>query len=120
MKIKSNAAFNSLFYDYKRSAKRKNLDFLLSEDEFKLLVDSNCYYCDRPPQREYKRSHVKNIYIYNGIDRLDNDRGYVSGNCVSCCWLHNNMKRDMNYNEFINEIRIIYHNLEKQGVGKSG
>lgn len=23
---------------------------------------------------------------YNGVDRKDNAKGYVTGNCLPCCW----------------------------------
>lgn len=40
-------------------------------------------------------------YFYNGIDRKDNDIGYVIENCVSCCDECNKAKRNMLYEKWI-------------------
>jgi hypothetical protein len=30
--------------------------------------------------------------VYNGIDRIDNTKGYTSGNCLACCIRCNKLK----------------------------
>ena len=47
-------------------------------------------------------------FLYNGIDRKDNNIGYIIENCVSCCGICNRMKMDMSYDDFLNHIRLIY------------
>lgn len=39
--------------------------------------------------------------IYNGIDRIDNAKGYTIENSVTCCKRCNFAKRNMSYDEFI-------------------
>jgi len=36
-----------------------------------------------------------------GLDRLDNNIGYVEGNCVPCCWSCNMMKGTLTGEQFI-------------------
>ena len=36
-------------------------------------------------------------YLYNGIDRKDNYKGYVIDNCLPCCTICNKSKRDLDY-----------------------
>ncbi len=40
------------------------------------------------------------IYV-NGIDRVDNERGYLTDNTVPCCWECNDMKATSTAEEFI-------------------
>jgi len=48
----------------------------------------------------------------NGIDRVDNSCGYVTNNIEPCCRTCNFMKKDLNYDIFINKLIDIYHNNE--------
>jgi len=82
-----------MIYDYKKHAKKLDVEYRLTKDEFEVLVNGNCYYCDGLPK--------------NGIDRLDPSRGYISDNCVSCCKICNWMKRKMDYEEFIDHVKKI-------------
>lgn len=46
-------------------------------------------------------------YAYNGIDRMDNSKGYVDGNVLPCCSICNHAKHVMNYDDFISWINRI-------------
>lgn len=46
--------------------------------------------------------------VYNGIDRVDNSKGYIKGNCVSCCSICNTMKLSLNLEDFKEHINKIY------------
>ena len=48
-------------------------------------------------------------YVYNGVDRVDNERGYSLENCVPCCKFCNRMKRDLGKKEFLEHIKNIYN-----------
>lgn len=99
------AAFNELLYTYMKRAKKKDLSFELSEQEFRQLTSSNCHYCDVKPLQNSNRKHAgmkrkdklrfKVEYIYNGIDRINSDKGYFLQNCVSCCGSCNTIKSDI-------------------------
>jgi hypothetical protein len=41
------------------------------------------------------------VYVYNGIDRLDSSKGYVLENCVPCCSEINWAKRVMSFEDFV-------------------
>ena len=47
-------------------------------------------------------------YIYNGVDRKDNNLGYTIDNCVPCCHRCNSMKSNLSYQNFIQHISNIY------------
>jgi hypothetical protein len=96
------AAFNSLFLAYKNCARFRNLEFLLTLDEFKKLTKGNCKYCGVEPAQSWKGSSMKcSPYIYNGVDRTKNEQGYISSNTVSCCQICNQAKHNMKLNDFI-------------------
>jgi len=58
-----------------------------------------------------KTKAKRSIYIYNGIDRVDNSLGYVKENCKSCCFRCNKIKRDMSLEEFEQFLIKAYENV---------
>lgn len=99
---------NRVYSNYKRKAHLRNHEFSLSWDEFKALITSNCYYCNRAPHQELKRLKTKKVQImYNGIDRFDPNVGYISGNCVSCCYYCNHAKADLTFDQWKIQLKRI-------------
>lgn len=93
------SAWNDLYNDYVQSAKSRNLDFKLSTAEFFAIVKLPCFYCGSAPSSQKKcRSSVA---VYNGIDRLDNSKGYVHRNVAACCRICNQWKKAMDMDDFI-------------------
>lgn len=91
----------SLLGHYKITARKRNIPFELSEDEFRKLIFMDCHYCGSPPSQVMKDRHRPEGSIrYNGIDRQDNSIGYVEHNCVSCCKTCNRAKDVMDVHEF--------------------
>jgi 5-methylcytosine-specific restriction endonuclease McrA len=76
---------------YQRSAKKKGLEFALSDAEFERLTNANCTYCDQPTTRTHR----------NGIDRVDSTRGYVADNCATCCGQCNIAKKKLARDQFV-------------------
>ena len=101
-------------YKYKNygfGAKKRNLEFILTINEFEKLIFNNCYYCNSKPNNIFKIKFKRNkdaICYYNGIDRIDNKVGYIITNCISCCSICNFMKSKMLQNEFLLHIEKIY------------
>lgn len=95
--------------NYKQSAKRHKRDFFLSRDEFVAIITSDCYYCGLRPNTEKKAPNTfDKSFLYNGIDRVDNLKGYTLENCVPCCTKCNFFKRDIHQEEFLEMIKNIY------------
>ena len=101
---------NQLFLLYKHSAKRRKINFDLSYNDFKNLVSDNCYYCDNEPKQIHAPGTYREIK-YNGIDRVDNNKGYIKSNCVSCCKICNSAKLCMSQQEFFNWIKRVYEKM---------
>jgi len=107
---KGEAAFNILFGDLKRSAERRKHTWALSEEDVRQLTSQPCYYCGREPQqsRIVRRRGVNGDYLCNGIDRVDNSKGYSKDNVVPCCSKCNVAKHTMTREEFLSWISSVY------------
>lgn len=113
---KDNSAFNGLYNSYKFKAKERGLSFELTKETFKNYTKLNCFYCNGTPSNSYKQvAGSGGIYIYNGIDRIDNKLGYTENNAVSCCGTCNHAKAQLTYDEFIRMVIKIHNNLKLKG-----
>jgi hypothetical protein len=116
LKPKGESGFNRLLRIYKKVSYNYGREFSLSKEQFKLLVDGNCFYCGQKPSKSIKgNTYTKNNwaeYPYNGIDRKDNDKGYSLDNCISCCFICNRAKNNMKFEDFCEYIkRVAKHNI---------
>jgi hypothetical protein len=102
------ANFNILFSSYKNSAKKRGLEFSLSENEFRDITSRDCSYCGRKPEQYFKGNFKNGFYFHNGIDRRNNARGYTLENTVSCCKRCNYGKHTMGEKEFLEWINQVY------------
>lgn len=102
----SEAAFNITVNSYRHNARVRGLDWSLDSDLATPLLTSPCHYCGAEPSSiKISQSGRGDPFVRNGIDRVNNARGYVDGNVVTCCSTCNYAKRDMEYGEFIAWIR---------------
>lgn len=81
----------------KASAKTREIQYALSDDEALSMFNLPCYYC----------GDIEKV----GIDRIDSNRGYETDNCLPCCSMCNYMKRTYSKQEFLNQCKKIsgYH-----------
>jgi hypothetical protein len=104
------SAKNTYFLSYKKSSQKRKIAFLLSKKQFEKLITQNCYFCNAKPSLIRKANHISKDYvIVNGIDRLDNSKGYELKNCVSCCSFCNYAKKELSQTEFLDKISEIFH-----------
>ena len=83
---------------YTIRASNKNLEFILSKDEFDALKCQPCYLCG-------KQSNSQHL---NGVDRVDNNKGYTLDNVKSCCGGCNYMKKNYILEDVFNKFMDIY------------
>jgi hypothetical protein len=114
VKVKYWSRYNHLYWSHKQMVKRRNLKSNLSLDNFKELVDWNCYYCWREDWRNILRFWKYKQYIYNymWIDRIDPNKWYIEWNCVSCCKHCNYFKAELDIKEFKNNIIRLYNHID--------
>lgn len=116
MKDKSLSSKNNIYYRYQKGAKDRNIPFSLNYDELINMVRQNCFYCGEKPSICFKVASGIEGFICNGIDRLDNNKGYESGNVVPCCKQCNRAKLKRNQEEFMVWIKKSYFHM---GLDKS-
>ncbi len=101
-------SFNELYGGYKHDALARNLAFEIDRDTFRSLIKSNCTYCGAVPAQIFKRDLA---LPYNGVDRVDNSLGYVTGNVTPCCGSCNSRKRTDSVEDFLAWVDRVYkHN----------
>ena len=106
-RISEDSGRNALFSRYKRAAKKRNINFELTKEKFFYLTKQNCFYCGDEPKQTVGKCVGTGVYIYNGIDRKDNNLGYEINNCVACCWQCNLAKNKLSLEEWYTWIERI-------------
>lgn len=102
---------------YKRNATRRGHIFDLTFDRFCFYIVQPCFYCGETLSNCYKQRGEGREFRYNGIDRLDNTKGYEEGNVVSCCGQCNRAKGTLSKDDFIAWIkRVSNWSFNSQGV----
>ena len=88
------------YNSYKCDANRRNKkEWNLTLEEFERIIKQPCAYCGEKGENGLV-----------GVDRLDNNKGYVKGNVIPCCAVCNHMKWTMSKEEFIAKCRKIVKN----------
>lgn len=101
---------NLAFYQLKKGAEKRGLAVSLTKEDFLLLSQKSCSYCGGSPKSKLSHSHMHGFFIYNGIDRIDNSKGYHLENCTTCCIICNRMKSAYALDFFLDHISKIYEN----------
>lgn len=82
LKPSGKAGLRILFKMYRIRATKKRIDFALSKRQFHKLTSQSCHYCGVKPfvyQLSNRSGTIWGNYPYNGIDRIDNAKGYSEG-----------------------------------------
>ena len=98
---KHRKTLNGQFHEYKKSAKKRGIQFELTQTECEPFFNSSCYFCN-------------DSYDGLGMDRLNNTIGYKLNNIVPCCYRCNIMKHTSTEDEFIKQIEKILNNLKNK------
>jgi len=102
----TDALINRLFDTRKRAAGHRGIPWELTREEVAQLAPLNCRYCGQEPQAIVKSGNRQ--MKYNGIDRVDNSRGYVSVMLVPCCFICNRAKSTRSEADFVAWIKQVF------------
>lgn len=91
-------AKNVDYNHYKLSAIKRKKEFEINMNQFESIISGNCYICGKQNSENHK----------NGIDRIDNNRGYLLNNCKVCCCECNLMKNDFDLDTIYSKMIDIY------------
>lgn len=91
--------YKDVYREYVKKSKEREINFELSLEGASKLFNQNCTYCNRPPSNLRKRDSGIEVY-YQGLDRVNNNLGYITSNVVPCCKYCNSFKSNRNLKEF--------------------
>lgn len=96
--------------------RKRSIPFELSFDEFVRIKEQNCTYCGVPPSQVKQAYGANGNWICNGIDRIDSNIGYISGNCTACCEPCNQAKNNRTVAHFVEHARRIVDHQSRQEI----
>ena len=88
--------------NYIRPSKNKNLEFTITEQDFASIAINPCFYCGTMEKIMVDGKMVERGF--NGLDRMDQTRGYIWDNCVSACKMCNRMKKSLHIDVFLKRV----------------
>lgn len=109
------AAKNNIYSNYKKAAKKRGYEFLLSKEEFIELISGACHYCGTIGSLASSAAAHKD-FRHNGVDRVDNSIGYLKENTVSCCAACNRSKGVLGLEAWAEWLRVL---IEHQQINKT-
>lgn len=105
--------FNEIFRSYQSHARERGNEWALARDEFRSIIIRDCVYCGTCPSQGRDRKISNGKFNYNGIDRIDNTKGYIPGNVAPCCRSCNTAKNAMPIDEFYDWIARVYERRDQ-------
>lgn len=101
--------YNKRIAAYISKAKKHGLEWNLTYEDCVCLFSLSCTYCGIASSNHvtYKGEEK----FYNGIDRIDSNKGYTKDNVTTACVTCNKAKNDLSLEEFINWIARIHLRL---------
>jgi hypothetical protein len=125
---KNNTPYEAKMGTAKIIYKHRYSDGDLSFEDFLLLANKQCHYCGEFPTRIFnpykikygntKLSEDNGHFIYNGLDRIDNNLLHSKNNVVPCCWNCNAAKRNLHIDDFMKWIMQITKFNKDKLIGK--
>lgn len=102
-------ALTHIMNGYKAHTIQRGQEFTIDRATFLRLIKKDCYWCGSKPNNKLKGSvifHLKGQdhsdyeFLYNGLDRIDNTKGYTEDNVNPCCYVCNRARNNMLFEEF--------------------
>lgn len=104
------------FNRYKERAKSKNRKFKLSFQIFKDLALAPCAYCGGLAEEGMLHKFYGQEFRVNGVDRIDNSKGYEKDNVITACTYCNFAKSDSTLGEWSRWIKRVHEKLPTLGL----
>lgn len=124
--VKGGSGLNRLFISYRVRAKKRKIFWGLTKRNFETTTSQDCFYCGAPPKMTFTSTGLKgqpenewSTYKYNGLDRVDNTKGYKLDNVVAACAQCNKAKQDRSATEFLDWVVSLYQRFTEGKLGYS-
>lgn len=101
-------SFRRVYRRYKLRAAKKKIPFNIPQQLFREIGEQCCVYCGAEPSVSPSHATEHNgAWAWNGLDRIDNGKGYIIGNVQPCCSTCNRIKSDMSESTFLDHLTRI-------------
>lgn len=115
-KLVEESGLQHILNGYVQAARQRKLVFNLDKETVSSLIRKPCFYCGLAHSNTYKKPKPDELFVYNGIDRLDPTIGYTNSNVVPCCGERNTAKWDRTKDEFVALVSRIMNHLNLNAV----
>lgn len=92
-------------------AKKRGIEWALSNEQFIELACQPCFYCGRGGAP--RGSGLYDMVEASGVDRFDNSQGYTVSNSVPCCRMCNAAKSTLTAEQFVAHCLAVAHRILK-------
>jgi hypothetical protein len=92
------------YSEKKYSAKRMEVEFDLTLNQYKRLISQNCHYCNKPPVLRGREGYK--FIGQESLDRKDPYGDYTIDNVVPCCLSCNVKKNVRPYRAFMSDMEL--------------
>ncbi len=93
--------FTNRWLRIQKSSRERGIEWGFDDQEdLREFWDTPCHYCGGEVEQRL------------GLDRVDNDKGYIPGNVVQCCTTCNHMKRSHSVDEWTAHMKKVLEHLE--------
>lgn len=112
---------NATIRSMQRAAIKRGYSWGITHEQCADIMQGDCFYCGSTPNNtrsdpSYK-GKTNTEYLYNGIDRIDNNIGYELSNIVPCCFYCNRAKGEISVSEWLLHMENII--AQKQRILKA-
>lgn len=111
---------NKAVSHFYQDLKNREQNFSVSKKDVADLMFRNCFYCNIKPSNALKIKLTKyssvQVVNYSGLDRVDNNLGYLTNNVVPCCAVCNCSKRDLELYDWLDWVNRAYKGIVNQGI----
>lgn len=112
--------YNRRIQRIKSGAKKRSIEWSLTEKEAIELMNMPCFYCATKDglqvtldKQRASWGDVIESFPMNGIDRFDNNIGYTKENSIPCCTNCNKSKLDRSFSDFYGWVKRTYEHMNK-------
>lgn len=112
------AARNQVIAGYRHKAKISERVFDLTVPQFEAVAARPCFYCGAIRSNVAHSPHGTGDYTYNGLDRIDSQKGYTINNVVACCRGCNLAKSARGQGEFIEWVKRCHDYLLRTAMAR--
>lgn len=112
-------ARTQLLVQFRSQAKRRQLEWSLTDADALALAGRPCHFCGAQPRNRkvvgHRNRHAdRPVIVYSGLDRLDPAQGYSPTNTVPCCFTCNRAKFQMSEAEFVAWVARVASHLDRR------